>query len=320
MLERSIATRSIRLASLLGLACLALNAAQAQLPPPPKEAMPAEAMTAAEVDPAAAFEASLRYQTGSIALPGGLAALSLSPAFRYLDPADTERLLVEAWGNPSGDGTLGMILPADVSPLSMEGWGVIVTYSDEGHVSDSDAGDIDYVQLLSDMQAATEEESQARIEAGQPGYALIGWADQPRYDATEKKLFWAKEIKFGDAPENTLNYNVRVLGREGVLVLNAVASMGQLQPIRTAMADMLPQVSFTAGNTYADFDASTDKAAAYGVAALIAGGLAAKSGLLAKLLVLLFAAKKLVGVIVIGGIAWAWSWLRGRKSKDEVGS
>ncbi len=45
---------------------------------------------------------------------------------------------------------------------------------------------------------------------------------------------------------------------------------------------------------YADYDSSTDKLTGYDVAALIGGGIAAKSGLPAKLGVLLLGLKKLL--------------------------
>jgi uncharacterized membrane-anchored protein len=282
-------------AALLGLQSAELAA---QLPPPP------------EADPTAAFEASLNYQTGAVDLAGGLARLDLSPAFRYLNPDDAARLLVEGWGNPTGDGTLGMIIPADISPMSAEGWGIIVTYSDEGHVDDADAATIDYTDLLKQMQEETAADSEARVAEGQTSIQLVGWAEPPRYDQAERKLYWAKELAFGEEPMHTLNYNIRALGREGVLVLNAVAGMGQIDTVRAGMSQVLQQVGFTPGNTYADYDASTDKAAAYGFAALVAGGLAAKTGLLAKLLALLLVGKKFIGIAVLGGGAWLWSWLR----------
>jgi len=53
------------------------------------------------------FLATLKFQSGKIDLPGGIAALDLPPTFRYLNPEDSERLLVDAWGNPPGDKTLG---------------------------------------------------------------------------------------------------------------------------------------------------------------------------------------------------------------------
>ena len=55
----------------------------------------------------------------------------------------------------------------------------------------------------------------------------------PSYDAAAHKLYWAKELMFGTDMDHTLNYNIRVLGRRGVLVLNAVAEMKQLAVIRT---------------------------------------------------------------------------------------
>jgi hypothetical protein len=37
---------------------------------------------------------------------------------------------------------------------------------------------------------------------------------------------------FGSEGDHTLNYNIRILGRRGVLVLNAVSGMKQLDAIR----------------------------------------------------------------------------------------
>ena len=59
-------------------------------------------------------------------------------------------------------------------------------------------------------------------------------------------------------------------------------------------------VDFSAGHRYGDFDSKTDKVATYGIAALVAGGIAAKLGFFKGLWVALFAAKKF---IIIGIIA-----------------
>jgi len=37
-------------------------------------------------------------------------------------------VLVEAWGNPPGMESLGMIVPAKTSVLERDSWGVVVTY------------------------------------------------------------------------------------------------------------------------------------------------------------------------------------------------
>lgn len=249
------------------------------------------------------FEATLKYQQGEVALPQGIATLKIPTSFRYLAPADAQRILEQAWGNAQGDHTLGMLFPSDVSPLDEKGWGVVITYDEDGHVSDEDADGIDYDQLMKDMQEGTAAANAERAEQGQEPIELVGWAARPYYDKAAKKLHWAKELRFPNAPEHTLNYNIRILGRKGVLVLNAVANMSQQATIQTRMTDVLAFTEFNPGYGYADFDPNVDKTAAYGLAALVAGGVAAKAGLFAKLFALLIAGKKIIAVVVIGLIA-----------------
>lgn len=246
------------------------------------------------------FLASLKFQNGKIDLPNGIAALDLPPSFRYLNPEDSTRVLVDAWGNPPGGTTLGMIFPADVGPLDQNSWGIIITYDEDGHVSDEDADTIKYDELLNDMQSSMEEANAERKKQGYEPVSLLGWAETPSYDKASHKLYWAKELAFGDAQQHTLNYNIRVLGRQGVLVLNAVAGMESIAHIKTEMPKALAATNFKAGNDYADFNSGTDKVATYGIAALVAGGVAAKMGFFAKIFALLLAFKKLIIIGVIG--------------------
>ncbi len=250
------------------------------------------------------FMASLKFQQDTVTLPGGKATLQIPSSFRYLDPQDTERVLVMAWGNPSGDGTLGMLFPAELGPLDDQGWGVVISYDEDGHVSDQDADAIDYADLLKDMQHRIDEENAERVQAGYGALNLVGWAEPPQYDKDTRKMYWAKELQFDGAPENTLNYNVRVLGRDGVLVLNAVAGMSQLAQIKEHMPTVIAFTNFSDGSRYTDFNPDTDKLATYGLAALVGGAVAAKAGLFAKLGVLLLAGKKfiIIALLAIGGL------------------
>ena len=100
--------------------------------------------------------------------------------------------------------------------------------------------------------------------------------------------------------ESSLNYDIRVLGRRGVLSLNAVAGMKQLQQIKSDMREVLSFTEFSAGHRYSEFNGSTDQVAAYGIAALVAGGVAAKMGLFAKLGILLLSLKKGLVFILAG--------------------
>lgn len=260
-----------------------------------------EAMAAAMAE----FEASLDFKQGAVTLPNGLATLDVPEGFRYLGPDDARRVLEEGWGNPAGDGTQGMLFPADVGVLSEGGWGVVITYEEDGHVSDEDADSIDYDALLRDMREAIAAENEQRAGAGYETLELVGWAAKPHYDQAAKKIYWAKELKFGAAAQHTLNYNIRILGREGVLVMNAVSGMDQLGRVADDMQQVLAFTNFVPGQRYADYNAATDKLATYGLGALVAGGIAAKTGLLTKLLALLIAFKKLIiiGAIAIAGVA-----------------
>jgi uncharacterized membrane-anchored protein len=262
------------------------------------------------------FMASLHFKTGKIKLPNGIATLDMPPSFRYLGPDDSERLLEDAWGNPPDDKPLGMIFPADVSPLSDEGWGVVITYQEDGHVKDDDANKINYNDLLKQMKEETADANEQRVKKGYPSMLLSGWAEQPHYDSATHKLYWALDLKTGNASVDTLNYKIRVLGRKGVLVLNAIAGMNQLPVIKTEMQNVIGFTDFTPGNRYADFNSSTDKVAEYGIAALVAGAVAAKVGLFAKLFALLIAAKKLVVVAFLAVVAGVRK-LFGLKKKES---
>ena len=271
------------------LACL-IPAGSASAAPVPTESTPGE------------IESKLKYQQGKIELKSGLATLNLGPAFRYLDPEQADRVLVDLWGNPPDHETLGMILPADVSPAQEDGWGVVVTYEEDGYVDDEGAEKIDYAKLLTEMKEDTHKANEERTKEGYETVEIVGWAEPPRYDRASHKLYWAKDLKFGSARDHTLNYNIRVLGRRGVLVLNAVSGTDQLAGVRKSMQALLPEIEFNQGHRYTDFLPGKDKVAEYGIGALVAGTLAAKAGFFKVLLAGLLAFKKalLLGIAAIG--------------------
>jgi uncharacterized membrane-anchored protein len=189
--------------------------------------------------------------------------------------------------------------------MSEEGWAVIVTFAEDGYVEDDDAEDLDYDELLEEMKEDTQEGNEQRKAQGYPSLELVGWAEPPHYDAKSHRLYWAKELRFEGSEGSTLNYAIRVLGRKGVLELNAVAGMNQLGAIRQEMEGILPRAEFSTGKRYEDFNPDLDEVAAYGIGGLIAGKVLAKAGLFAVLFKFLLAAKKLVvlGIIGLGGLA-----------------
>lgn len=245
---------------------------------------------------------TLNFRSGRITLGDNLADISLGQNYRFLNNADTRTFLTRLWGNPpeAAADALGMIIPTEPNLLGRDGWAIIVSYDPSGYVSDEDAKQIDYNELLGQMQKALRDGNKARVEKGFQAIELIGWAKKPYYDENAKKLFWAKRLRFGQSSEETLNYMIRVLGRRGVLDLDVVASMDALPAIDQRLNGILSMVEFNKGNTYAEFDSSVDKAAAYGLAGLIAGGILTKAGFFKGLLLLILGFKK---AIAIGALA-----------------
>ena len=260
---------------------------------------------------AQAFYDSLHRQTGIINVAGGKLTLEIPATLYFIGPEDSRRVIVEVWRNPpsSAEGIEGMIFPAGANPYS-DTWGAAVSYSNDGHVSDSDAAHTDYAELLRKMQNATRQQNTYRQQHNYPGISLIGWAEPPHYDAHERKLYWAQALGDGGATASTVNYDIRVLGRSGYLVISFVADIAQLQDIKQIAPTIMTVASFTSGNTYADYREGVDQRAAYGIAGLIAGGAAAaivqKTGMLALLLAF---GKKFI-VLIIAGFAALGNFVR----------
>lgn len=303
---------------LLALFLFSLAVLRAADPAPADPAPTPDAAAEARLAAARKIADGLTYRQGDTVIGGGLAKISVPEKFRFLDAKDAAIVLTKLWGNPEREGTLGALVPAGFDPLGGESWLVVITFDEDGYVKDDDAAHIDYKKMLTEMQEGTREASAQRVKEGFHSVELIGWAKPPHYDATTHKLYWAKELQFGGEKEHTLNYNIRMLGRRGVLVLNAVASMPQLPEVEAATPAILAMVNFQDGHRYADFNGDTDKTATYGLAALVAGGVAAKAGLFKTLWVAILALKKF---IIIGLIALSsqfkklYHWIRGRKTE-----
>lgn len=249
---------------------------------------------------------SLKFQTGTVPVPAAHATLALQPGYAFLSASDAQKVLADLWGNPPDKEVLGMIVPGETPSVLVDEntWAVVVTYSDDGHVKDDDASSIDYDDLLKDMKKGTEESSVERVKQGYAAIELVGWATPPHYDAVAHKLYWARDLKFTKDGHSgrSLNYDIRVLGRHGYLQLSAVAPLALLPKVEADMPKVLAMTEFDPGVRYTDFSPGTDKVAAYGIAALVAGGIAAKAGLFAKLGLLLLGLKKflIIGVVAIG--------------------
>ena len=136
---------------------------------------------------------------------------------------------------------------------------------------------------------------------------ILGWAEKPAYDAATHRLVWAMSSRDkGDTNTDTqgVNYNTYLLGREGYFSLNLVTGLKDLPAHKPEGQALLAALSFNDGKRYADFNASTDHVAEYGLAALVLGVGAKKLGLLAAagLFLAKFAKVGLLAALGLGAV------------------
>jgi uncharacterized membrane-anchored protein len=293
---------------MLALACLGLAVAAPQRSEAKDNAPPPSAEQQARARQMRQIQDSLHPQTGDIRLPEGNAVLHLGTDYYFLPADEARKVIVDGWGNPSdaATGVLGLVF-AKGKTFMDDTWGAVITFQDSGYVADDDAQSTDYNALLSQLQAGEAENNAQRVREGFPAMHLVGWAEAPAYNPANHSVVWARNLHVDGSPENTLNYDVRLLGRRGVLSVNMITGMSQLPETRAAAAKFAHAVEFGSGERYADFQPG-DAKAEYGVAGLVAGGVglvvAKKAGLLAG--ILLFGKKFIILIIAFfGGIA-AW--------------
>jgi uncharacterized membrane-anchored protein len=267
------------------------------------------------------FEKSLHKQTGDVAIPEAHAKLHLGDRYYFIPADEAKTVLTKVWGNPPdvADGTLGLVFEKG-STIFDSVWGAVVTFQDTGYVPDKDAKTQDYDKVLADMRTAEADDNAQRQKNGYPTMHLAGWAQQPSYDPATHSLIWARDLQVSGSKVDSLNYDVRLLGRKGVLSLNMLADMDHLSDVRTAAADFGKAASFEAGSTYADYDKSVDKTAEYGLAGLVAAGagivVAKKLGFLAILLG--FKKFIIIGIAAIGATMRRWFGKLFGRNRDNL--
>jgi len=260
-------------------------------------------------------EKNTHYQTGTIALSNGVAHLNIPPGFKFIDGKQSRYILETLWKNLPDPNVLGMIVKDSFHLNNLQAdWAFMVSYDEMGYVKDDDADKIKYDELLEELKKGNEEANAERKKLGYDAMYLVGWASSPYYDKQNKVLHWAKEYKVASDQDTTLNYDVRVLGRKGVLSLNAVGTLDQLGEVKKNIPVVLHMAQFDKGYKYEEFDSGIDKVAAWTIGGLVAGKILAKVGLFA--LVLKF--WKLLALAVAGGWAAIKRFITGKKKENEL--
>lgn len=242
---------------------------------------------------------------------GERATVRLKEGFLFANAGDTRRIM-QMTGNEPSNLEMGLVAPVDES----QEWFLIFEYFPVGYVSDEDKDEIDAAALLESISEATEGANDYRRSNGFEPIHVVGWHEEPHYDEKTNNLLWALEAK-NDSGERTINYNVRILGRQGYTSVTLVTDPSTLASDKRQVEQVLGDFDYKSGQRYAEFREG-DKLAGYGLTALVAGGAGAaavKLGLFAKLSKLLAKAWKLVLVgflAVLTAIKKIWSAMTGR--------
>ena len=221
----------------------------------------------------------------TFAIPNGVAALNQS---------DSTKFLVDVTKNLS-DGNK-FVIAGDT-------WFGTFHYKATGHIVDDEKIDADKtLASIKEGQRLANEQLKAK---GFPTLQVMGWMYPPFYDPATRRLDWAIDAVSEDG-SRVVNYNTRILSREGVtsavLVVDPDGLAAALPEFKRAVAGY----QFVAGQNYSEFKQG-DKMAEYGLAALIAGGAAA------------VATKKGLWAVIGGFVAAFWKLLAGAAVAALVG-
>ncbi len=243
------------------------------------------------------------------------AVLDLPEGGAFL-PETPARALMKKFGNRTDENFLGLVLPTHRSD-----WFVSLQFIPAGFVRDDDATKWDTDAMLSQIRAGVETDNAQRRAQGIPELEILGWVEKPRYDPGTHDLIWsvsARSKGVTDPASDTINYNALVLGRQGYVSLMLVTNLASIGAERSIARTLAGDTHFDSGRRYADFNATTDRVAEYGLAALIGGLAVKKLGLLALAGAFLLKSLKFIAVLAAGALAWFRRMFRRGKPADAA--
>lgn len=226
---------------------------------------------------------------------GSVAHIKLDNTLRLLGAADSSKF-IELNGNPPRSNNYVL------APWPLQ-WFAVFAFDASGYIRDDEK--LDASDLFNTLKQQNEQGMAERRRLGLRVLRLTGWAVDPHYDLSTKRLEWGTRYAIEGTGEETVNYTIRVLGRTGVMSVVLVSDPTSLANDVQAMRVALRGFEFVPGERYSEFREG-DKVAEYGLAALIVGGAAAaaaKSGILKGL-------GKFIGIGAIAVLAAIGAFLR----------
>ena len=195
---------------------------------------------------------------------GAEAHMAIPEEYRFTDRKGTQTLM-QLYGNLLTDWEQGYIEPEDES----ETWFIVFEYENSGHVKDDEKGDLDADAIMKNFKDGDKTSNEERKRQGLPELNTTGWLVPPYYSDATHNLEWALLLE-SEGQEN-VNYNIRLLGREGIMHVTVVTGKEEFEAVRAKIPALLESFAFNPGRTYAEYKEG-DKLADYGLMALLGVG------------------------------------------------
>jgi uncharacterized membrane-anchored protein len=227
---------------------------------------------------------------------GDVAQLAIPEGLFFADKDGTRRLL-QATGNHPGPSQLATVL----APPAAGDWFAVFSFNASGHVKDDDKDELDADDLLDTIREDQEADNERRRSEGLGELEIVAWQKPPFYDEHTHNLTWALLIRSNVGGES-INWQVRLLGREGYMDAQLVCSPADLDRSLPSFEKLIEGFAYKDGKQYAQY-VEGDHLAEYGLGGLVAGGgvfAAAKLGFFGKFWKVIVGAWKLVLIAAVG--------------------
>lgn len=247
---------------------------------------------------------ALEVHRGVLNMGEGEYDLNLGDKYYALRGPDARWVMETLWQNLPDPTLQALVFRSGTSPLD-GAWSVAVFYFEDGHISDEEAGAMDYNAILQSRKDAEPELNRQRREAGIPELVTVGLVGTPGYDLVAHALKFALLLETPGENFKHLNANAWVLSRHGFVNLNVIGAAEHASEVDAALPDLVKLVSFAEGNRYGDYIPGVDAVAEGGLSSLLGGG-AAQVGLIAVAIALL----KKFGFLLVLPVVWLFGRLR----------
>lgn len=245
------------------------------------------------------------------------ASITVPQGYLYIPPKETADFMHYLGNGSLNKGIAGMIISSDLSFDSF----ILINYRDIGHIYDSKASRLKADLLLKIIKEKAEESNKERVRHNVDALEIRGWEDTPTYSAAAHRLEFTILTKEGSIDE--ANFVDIYLGRKGIVTFKMITPYSTLNINKAVAKQIIDTFNYNEGNRYEDFRVNTDKVANYGLAALVTGIIAKKTGLLAGFGAILIKFWKVVFVTPILPFLLWWDKIKkilgiGGSSKNQA--